>query len=406
MVLIEPAKNPTASTRSASRTDIVLGTVDWPPCPTRSHHSTARSTCSCTRPSAWRCTCATCCPSMMGIFVSRGKREVKSHLPGYEAPAPPTPPVPMPDVADIRRKMGDSIGLARGVAGGGIGLARDMTGTALQGLMAFRNLAAQAAAEDQASTRPPPGSPTRVHRRRPRSPTPGSAPVADHAAARGCARRREARAGGRRPSDTRLRRAVGLTGHRTTRRPRRRVHSKRSARTRRATADATRSSARSLSSPDVEASRPAGEHDIARIVELAHVIARRAVGDEGRRDLAATRSVARTARRRVPRPARTRRRAAGRRDDRRRRAGLRRRAHRTAPIRRPLGRGHRPVRGGRGARGGHRRSDHGRPRRVLHRTRVHRHRRARPARSPGDEELLRRAPLHRAHAHDAPPAHR
>ena len=107
-------------------------------------------------------------PSMMGIFVSRGKREVKSHLPGYEAPAPPTPPVPMPDVADIRRKMGDSIGLARGVAGGGIGLARDMTGTALQGLMAFRNLAAQAAAEDQAHHRA--GSPTRVHRRRPRSP--------------------------------------------------------------------------------------------------------------------------------------------------------------------------------------------------------------------------------------------
>ena len=52
-------------------------------------------------------------PSMMGIFVSRGKREVKSHLPGQEAPAPPpTPPVPMPDVADIRRKMGDSVGLA------------------------------------------------------------------------------------------------------------------------------------------------------------------------------------------------------------------------------------------------------------------------------------------------------
>ena len=36
--------------------------------------------------------------------------------------------------------------------------------------------------------------------------------------------------------------------------------------------DATRSSARSLSSADVEASRPAGEHDIARIVELAHVM--------------------------------------------------------------------------------------------------------------------------------------
>ena len=119
-------------------------------------------------------------PSMMGIFVSRGKREVKSHLPGYEAPAPPpTPPVPMPDVADIRRKMGDSIGLARGVAGGGIGLARDMTGTALQGLMAFRNLAAQAAAEDQETTwRPDPDAPPSAA-----FTAPGSAPVADRAAA-------------------------------------------------------------------------------------------------------------------------------------------------------------------------------------------------------------------------------
>ena len=157
-------------------------------------------------------------PSMMGIFVSRGKREVKSHLPGYEAPAPPAPPVPMPDVADIRRKMGDGIGLARGVAGGGIGLARDMTGTALQGLMAFRNLAAQAAAEDQATTtwQPDPSTAVgRVHRsgnRAGRRPRRGG----------GCARGHQARAGGRRPSDTRLRRAVGVTGDRTPRRPRRR----------------------------------------------------------------------------------------------------------------------------------------------------------------------------------------
>jgi hypothetical protein len=119
-------------------------------------------------------------PSMMGIFVSRGKREVKSHLPGSEAPAPPTPPVPVPDVTDIRRKMGDGIGMARGVAGGGIGLARDMTGTALQGLMAFRNLAAQAAAADQATTtwQPDPTAPPSAA-----FTAPGSAPVADHAAA-------------------------------------------------------------------------------------------------------------------------------------------------------------------------------------------------------------------------------
>jgi hypothetical protein len=118
-------------------------------------------------------------PSMMGIFVSRGKREVKSHLPGHEPAPPPTPPVPMPDVADIRRKMGDSIGLARGVAGGGIGLARDMTGTALQGLMAFRNLAAQAAAEDQETTWRPEADVPPVSA----FTDPGSAPLADRAAA-------------------------------------------------------------------------------------------------------------------------------------------------------------------------------------------------------------------------------
>jgi hypothetical protein len=44
-----------------------------------------------------------------------------------------------PPVADIRRRMEESVGLARGVAEGGFGLARDITETALQGLLAFRN---------------------------------------------------------------------------------------------------------------------------------------------------------------------------------------------------------------------------------------------------------------------------
>ena len=124
-------------------------------------------------------------PSMMGIFVSRGKREVKSHLPGYEAPTPPAPPVPMPDVADIRRKVGDSIGLARGVAGGGIGLARDVTGTALQGLMSFRNGVPQTAAEDEADDV---AARSRMRRLRPRSPRRDLRPVADRAARRGSGR--------------------------------------------------------------------------------------------------------------------------------------------------------------------------------------------------------------------------
>lgn len=73
-------------------------------------------------------------PSMMGIFVSRGKREVKSHLGMQEA----APPMPAPPVADIRRRMEEGVGLARGVAEGGFGVARDLTETALQGLLAFR----------------------------------------------------------------------------------------------------------------------------------------------------------------------------------------------------------------------------------------------------------------------------
>ena len=74
-------------------------------------------------------------PSMMGIFVSRGKREVKSHL-GLQEPAPPAP---VPNIADVGRRVGEGMGLARGVAEGGFGLARDITGNALQGLMALRN---------------------------------------------------------------------------------------------------------------------------------------------------------------------------------------------------------------------------------------------------------------------------
>jgi hypothetical protein len=55
-----------------------------------------------------------------------------------------------------------------------------MTGTALQGLMAFRNLAAQAATDDQASTtwKPDPSAPPSAA-----FTDPGSAPVADRAAA-------------------------------------------------------------------------------------------------------------------------------------------------------------------------------------------------------------------------------
>jgi hypothetical protein len=82
-------------------------------------------------------------PSMMGVFVSRGKREVRSHL-GLQEPAPPAPP----PVADIKRRVGEGMGLARGMAEGGFGLARDVTGSALQGLLSFRNTVPAAAPTD------------------------------------------------------------------------------------------------------------------------------------------------------------------------------------------------------------------------------------------------------------------
>ena len=84
-------------------------------------------------------------PSMMGIFVSRGKREVQSHLPGHTPPAPPTPPVP----PEVKRRIDESVGVAkymaegglgvaRDVAGNGIGVAREMAGSALAQFLAMR----------------------------------------------------------------------------------------------------------------------------------------------------------------------------------------------------------------------------------------------------------------------------
>jgi hypothetical protein len=81
-------------------------------------------------------------PSMMGIFVNRGKREVQS----FRAPPPPPPPIP----DEVRRRLDESVGLARvvaeggfgvarGVAGSGIGVARDVAGSALQGFLSLRN---------------------------------------------------------------------------------------------------------------------------------------------------------------------------------------------------------------------------------------------------------------------------
>jgi hypothetical protein len=91
-------------------------------------------------------------PSMLGIFVARGKREVQSHR------TPEPPPVPSP--TDVRQKVEESLGMAAGaassgvgfakdaasgsvgvakdVAVGGVGLARDVAGTAIAGLLQWR----------------------------------------------------------------------------------------------------------------------------------------------------------------------------------------------------------------------------------------------------------------------------
>ena len=99
-------------------------------------------------------------PSMMGIFVARGKREVQTH----RAPPPVTPP-PMPP--EVRRRIDESVGMARvvaeggfgvarDVAGSGIGVARDVAGSALSQLLALRaNGAAVTEAEPTTARTPP-----------------------------------------------------------------------------------------------------------------------------------------------------------------------------------------------------------------------------------------------------------
>ena len=66
-------------------------------------------------------------PSMMGIFVSRGKREVESHIPGR----PPTPPTPPPVPPEVKRRIDESMGVAKYMAEGGLGVARDVAGSSL-----------------------------------------------------------------------------------------------------------------------------------------------------------------------------------------------------------------------------------------------------------------------------------
>jgi hypothetical protein len=79
-------------------------------------------------------------PSMMGIFVSRGKREVQSHLPGHKPVAPTPPPVP----PEVKRRIDESMGVAKYVAEGGLGVARDVAGN---GIGVAREMAGSALAQ-------------------------------------------------------------------------------------------------------------------------------------------------------------------------------------------------------------------------------------------------------------------
>ena len=130
-------------------------------------------------------------PSMMGIFVSRGKREVQSHLPGHK-PVPPTPP-PVPP--EVKRRIDESmgvakymaeggLGVARDVAGSGIGVAREVAGSALAQFLAMRangtplaeDAAARLADEVTASEPAPAPAPAAAPRPAP-APATGPAPA-------------------------------------------------------------------------------------------------------------------------------------------------------------------------------------------------------------------------------------
>src|SRR5947208_3446694 len=141
MVLMVPARKPTPATSSASRTDIVLGTVDWWAVGTEHLKTTERRerTLSDDKPPVEKAVellvyapvgmalyVRDMLPSMMGIFVARGKREVTSHR---TPPAPPVPPPPIPP--EMRRRIDESMGVARVVAEGGFGVARDVAGSGI-----------------------------------------------------------------------------------------------------------------------------------------------------------------------------------------------------------------------------------------------------------------------------------
>jgi hypothetical protein len=122
-------------------------------------------------------------PSMMGIFVARGKREVAAHR---APPAPPVAPPPIPP--EVKRRIDESVGMARvmaeggfgvarEVAGSGIGVARDVAGSALTQFLALRGANGDTMRAPGAPAAPEPARPTQPARPAPATSTPASAAV-------------------------------------------------------------------------------------------------------------------------------------------------------------------------------------------------------------------------------------
>ena len=116
-------------------------------------------------------------PSMVGIFVARGKREVRSHLTPGSPPTPPVPPVP-PVPPEVKRRIDESVGMAKVVAEGGFGVAREVAGS---GLGVARDVAGSALAQFLAmranGTEPAPPPPPPPRDAAPEPPVSAPAPV-------------------------------------------------------------------------------------------------------------------------------------------------------------------------------------------------------------------------------------
>lgn len=121
-------------------------------------------------------------PGMMPLFVSRGKREVQSHLPG-SVPTPPAPPMPAmppvpnaPSAADVRRKVEEGLGMAKGAADSGVVIAKGVAGGSFDFARGFAGSALQSLGSMRGSDGPG-SAPTSASDTSTAAPTPAPAPA-------------------------------------------------------------------------------------------------------------------------------------------------------------------------------------------------------------------------------------